>query len=234
MSADEKEKKRLEKQKKRDKKYRDIVYKGAKRVYDRGLSQMGEGNVSVRVKRKNEMYITPSQNDYATMTPEDVVHIDFNGEHLSKGRRASSEFLLHKVLYESRKKAKCAIHCHAKHAIMLAVAGKKLPLIIEEMAFFIGGEVNVTDYAASGSVELGEKVIEAMGDANAVLIRNHGLFVCGRDMDTTVKVALLVEKMAEVYLGALQLGSIDPLPPEKTKKWIDMFNALNRTAPRKK
>ncbi|MHA1341374.1 MAG: class II aldolase/adducin family protein [Promethearchaeota archaeon] len=230
-----KELKKLEKEKKKDLKYRKIVYEGAKAIFKAGLSQMGEGNISVRVKKKDEMYITPSQNDYENMKIEDVVHIKFDGTHISKGRRASSEYLLHKAIYEARPKVKCAIHCHPKHAVMMAVLGLKLPLIIEEMAFFIGGEVNVTEFAQSGEAELGDKVVEAMGETNAVFIRNHGLFVCGSDMQYTVKLAMLIEKMSEVYLGCLQLkdiAKVEPLSPDKTKKWIDMFNAVNRTAPR--
>lgn len=228
---DEQEQKRLEKERLQELEYRKIVLEGVKGVYAAGLSQMGEGNVSTRVKKKDEMFITPSQNDYATMTIEDVVHIKFNGEHLSKGRRASSEYMLHKAIYEARPKAICAIHAHPKHCVMLSVVGMKLPMIIEEMAFFIGGEVNVTEFAASGTEELGKVVAETMGNANAVLIRNHGLFVCARDMETAVKTAMLVEKMAEIYIGCVKLGNVTVMNTEQTKKWIEMFDALNRTAP---
>jgi len=227
----------LEKEKQKDLEYRKMVYEGAKSIFNAGLSQMGEGNVSVRVKKKDEMYITPSQNDYEKMTIDDVVHIKFDGTHLLSKRRASSEYLLHKAIYEARPKANCAIHCHPKHSIVMSILGLKLPLIIEEMAFFIGGEVNVSEFAQSGEEELGKKIIEAIGDTNAVFIRNHGLFVCGADMQYTVKLAMLIEKMSEIYLKCLELKDIvkvqvEGLSEDKTKKWIEMFNALNRTAPR--
>ncbi len=59
--------------------YRNMVVEGAKAVFEAGLVQYGEGNVSVRVKKQEECWITPSQNDYANFTAEEAVHIQFDG-----------------------------------------------------------------------------------------------------------------------------------------------------------
>ncbi|MEX2716648.1 MAG: class II aldolase/adducin family protein, partial [Candidatus Sigynarchaeota archaeon] len=50
------------------KEYKEQVVAGAKAIYNMGLVQFGEGNVSVRVKKTDEFFITPSQHDYAKMT----------------------------------------------------------------------------------------------------------------------------------------------------------------------
>ena len=94
---------------------------------------------------------------------------------------------------------------------MSPVAGKELPVIFEEMVVFIGGPVHLAEFAPSGSDELGQSVIAAMGDANACLLTNHGVLSCGRDIKGAVKTATLVEKMAKIYWGALTLGNANTL-----------------------
>ena len=215
--------------------YRALVLKGAKAIFNSGLVQFGEGNVSVRVKKSDEFFITPSQNDYETMTIDDVVHMKMDGTQLSAGKPTSSEYKLHVAIYEARPKVKCVIHTHSPYAGMLAVAKKELPVIFEEMVIFLGpGPVKVATYGQSGSDDLGKAVIEAMGDKNTCLMTNHAVVACGKDLEKTLKTVNLVEKMAMIYHGALQLGHVEVLPDEQVKKFADYFNGLFKTAPKRK
>jgi ribulose-5-phosphate 4-epimerase/fuculose-1-phosphate aldolase len=84
--------------------YRSEVVKGAKAIYKRGLVDFGEGNVSVRNGRKDELFITPSFNNYETLTDDQVVHIKFDGTALSKGKLPSTEATMHIMIYNSRPK----------------------------------------------------------------------------------------------------------------------------------
>lgn len=215
-------------------KYKKQVVTGAKAIFNAGLVQFGEGNVSVRIRKKDEFFITPSQNDYESLTVEDVVHMNFAGEKLSKGRPASSEANLHVAIYEARKKAKCVIHAHAPYAAMLSITGRELPPIFEEMLIFLGGTVKLAKYAPSGTVELGNNALESMGDLNCCLLANHSIVACGRDMEKTLKTVNLVEKMSKIYWGALQIGNVSIIPEEHQTKFKDYFKGLFSTAPRKK
>ncbi|MCP4763896.1 MAG: class II aldolase/adducin family protein [archaeon] len=233
---EEKRRKQEEKLNKLYEECRNTVFEGAKKIYEKGLVEFGEGNVSFRVKKKDEFFITPSQNDYANFSKEEIAHINFEGIPQSeRGRKASSEYLLHTAIYRSRKKTMCVIHNHSKYASMLAVAGKSLPTIIEEMAFLLGGDVPCTEFGESGSEALGEVVITAMNEAktNAVIVKNHGVVVCGKDLTSTVRAAMLVEKMAQIYIGSLSLGSVQGLPSNQLEKWIGLFNGMNSTVPKK-
>lgn len=215
--------------------YRAMVLAGARSIFNAGLVQFGEGNVSVRVKKSDEFFITPSQNDYETMTADDVVHMKMDGTPLSKGKPASSEYKLHVALYEARPKVSCVIHTHSPNAGMLSVAGMDLPVIFEEMVIFLGpGPVKVATYGQSGSDDLGKAVIDAMGDKNVCLMMNHAVVACGRDMEKTLKTVNLVEKMSAIYRGALQLGKVTALDEEQVRKFADYFKGLYSTAPRRK
>ena len=214
--------------------YRKQVVEGAKAIYENGLVQFGEGNVSVRVKQADEFFTTPSQNDYETFKPEEVVYMKFDGTQLSKGRPASSEYRLHVAIYQARPKVNCVIHTHSPYASMLSVAKKEIPVIFEEMVIFLGGPIRLAQYAPSGTDELGKNALEAMGDGNVCLLTNHGVVSCGRDLQKTIKAALLVEKMAHIYIGAFQLGHVEVVPDASLPKFMDYFKGLSSTTPLKK
>lgn len=214
--------------------YRNTVWKGAKTIFAANLVDFGEGNVSMRVKKRDEMFITPTQNDYATVQPEDVVHLTFEGTQLSKGRPASSEYRLHAAIYQARKKAKCVIHTHSVYACILGAANQKIPVLLEEMLIFLGGEIQVADYGRAGTDAIGEQALKAMGETNGVLMTNHGALVCGKDMQSAVKNAKLVEKLAQIYWGAAQLGSVQTVDKSNWQGFLDIFKGMSSTAPRKK
>ena len=220
---------------KKEKEYREIVLNGAKKIFKANLVEFGEGNVSVRVKKQDEMFITPTQNDYSTLKLDEIVHIQFDGTQLSKGRPASSEYRLHTSIYRARPKAKCIIHTHSIYACMLAAVKQKIPVLLEEMILFLGGEIEVADYTPAGTQEIGTVALKAMGDKNGVLLTNHGVLVCGKDMKSTVKNAQLIEKLSQIYWGASQIGKeIQTVDPKYWQKWLDLYKAMNSTVPRKK
>ncbi|MBN2153502.1 MAG: class II aldolase/adducin family protein [Candidatus Lokiarchaeota archaeon] len=216
------------------KEHKEQVVAGAKAIYNMGLVQFGEGNVSVRVKKADEFFITPSQNDYARMTVDDVVHLKMDGTQISQGKPTSSEYKLHVAIYRARPKVNCVIHTHSPYASMLGLALKEIPVIFEEMVIFLGGPVRRAPYTQSGTDDLGRAALEAMGDTNTCLLTNHAVVACGRDLDKAVKAASLVEKMAMIYWGALQAGHVETVPDDKIDKFKDMFKGLFSTAPRKK
>ncbi len=216
------------------KEYKEQVLAGAKAIYSMGLVQFGEGNVSVRVKKSDEIFITPSQNDYAKMTVNDVVHMKMDGTPISQGKPVSSEYKLHVAIYQARPKVNCVIHTHSPYASMLGIALKEIPAIFEEMVTFLGGPVRRAPYMQAGTDDLGKVALEAMGDTNTCLLTNHAVVACGRDLDKAVKAATLVEKMAMIYWGALQIGHVETVPEDKIEKFKDMFKGLFSTAPRKK
>jgi len=200
------------------------VLNGAKAIYYKGLVNDGEGNVSTRILKKEELFITPTFNKYEIMTIEDVVHLKFDGTQLSKGRCTSTEYRLHVAVYKARPKASCIIHTHSPYATMLSVARKKIPVLLEEMVAFLGGAVNVSEFGQAHIEDLGEKALRALGSTNAVLLANHGVLVCGRTMEHTVKMAELVEKMATIYWGSAQIGRPFLISKEAVK-FKDTFNS---------
>ena len=195
----------------------------SKEIYQRGLVNVGEGNISLRVKNQEEMIITPSMNNYLNPMPEDMVHITFEGKVLSPINNPSSEFFLHKYFYKQRSKVNCVIHTHSTYTSILAVQRKSLPMIFEEMGVFLGGGIQCSEYAKTGTEQLGKNALKAMGKQNAVILANHGLVIVGRSVKHCVFGAQLVEKMAKIYVTSISMGKVYEIPEEILSNLSDRF-----------
>ncbi len=188
------------------------VVKVAKAIYNKGLVEKWEGNVSIRYDEKEEFFITPSLNDYENLIKDDIVHMSFNGEILNNDKIPSSETEMHSMIYKTRNKVQCIIHTHSEYATILSIVHMKIPIIMEEQVILLGGSINVSKFETAHTKKIGKAAIETLGIKNAALLANHGVIVCGKTVEHTLKYAELVEKLAKIYWGALQIGDPYILP----------------------
>ncbi|MEJ2250465.1 MAG: class II aldolase/adducin family protein [Candidatus Lokiarchaeota archaeon] len=209
----------------------DLV-KGAKKLYSKGLNEDNEGNISIRVNSES-LLITPTANQYDTLTKDDIVHIDFEGNLLSSGKLPSTETKLHIALYNSRKKVNCVVHTHSSYASMLSILRKSIPIIMEEQVIYLGGSIDVAPYGEAHTEEVGELALKALGYKNGALLANHGVIVCGKSVIDTVKYAEFVEKLAKIYWGTLQIGNPYTLEDKDLTKFKHMFKSLFSNCSRK-
>ena len=111
------------------------------------------GNLSAR-KKMDQVVVTPTQKDYSTLTPTDLVVVDLEGNTVKEDSKRSSELPMHIQIYKSRTNVQTIIHTHAIYATVLAVTHSKLPVIIDESTIKLGGEIHVSKYAIAGTEEL--------------------------------------------------------------------------------
>ncbi len=189
-----------------------------------GLVAGASGNVSLLIPGDPPLVaITPSRVTYRRMTADDVPVIDFEYEPVFGDLPPSSESALHLAVYRARKDAKAVVHTHSVYATVCAVAGIEVPAVIDEVAVTVGGAVRVTDYAPPGTEELADKAVEALEGRSAALISNHGLVTLGKDLETAMDIAVLVERAAHISIITRLLGLQRPLPPEALAMEEELF-----------
>lgn len=201
----------------------------AKDMLRKGLVEGTAGNISAR-KEDGTIVITPSSVDYAEMQLDDLVVIDADGQTVSakEGRSASSEKLLHLACYRAYSDVGSVIHSHPVHATMFAVAHEAIPACIDEFSIFVGGDVRCTDYAASGTADVGEQAVKALEGRGAALIANHGMVAVGPRPSTVLHITALVERSAHIVWGARTLGSIHPLPEQVNDGFAAIYGYLRQ------
>ena len=191
-----------------------------------GLVAGASGNASLQLQGRAEgalVLITPSNRPYAQMGPEDLVVIDLGGEQIEGELMPSSETALHLKLYKTRPDIRVVVHTHSIFASVAAVAGMAIPPVVDEMVIKVGGSVDVAEYAFPSSEELAERACLALGERNAVLLRNHGMVGVGGTPAEALEVCRLVERVAQIFVFASLLGKASPLPPEIIKIERELF-----------
>lgn len=201
------------------------VLAAAKELLEKGLVEGTAGNISAR-QEDGTICITPSSLDYREMTLEDLVVISPAGEVVSGTRPPSSEKLLHLACLAAYEDIATVIHSHAVHASMFAVAQQPLPACIDEFSVYVGGDVRCTEYAMSGTDELGEQAVKALEGRGAALIANHGMVAVAPTVKKAMHITALVERSAKIIWGARQLGAVHHLPEKVDANFASVYQYL--------
>ena len=186
------------------------------------------GNLSARVH--GGLLITPSRMDYDTMRPDDLVVVSLEGERLEGARLPSSEMEVHRQIYVRRPDIGAVIHTHSFYATALSCARRCVPVIVEEQSQVVGDELRCTNYVPAGQHrQLGEEVAGALGESNGVLLANHGVVACGRDLADALLTAQVVERVAHMWLLAQAAGGAVPIPGEHVRserdRWLHKYGS---------
>ena len=194
---------------------RKTVLEAAVKISEKGLVVGTSGNISLRLPARGKrqlIAITPTSRHYDTLKIDDIPIIDFDGNNVDGSLPPSIETPLHIGIYQARKDVNAIIHTHSVFASAAAVAGFDIPVILEDQAAILGGEIKTAGYTLSGTPEQLTNALAALGDRNAVLLANHGAVGTGRSMRDAFTACELIEKTARVYFLALSAGKVNQLP----------------------
>ncbi len=191
----------------------------------RELTVGSSGNISVRVSDE-KIVVTPSGISFEAMSPEDLIVVDIHGNVVEGDRNPSIELPMHLTIYRNRSDVNAIIHAHTIFCSALAATHTSIPPILDEMVLYIGGEISVAEYALPGSEELARNTLKALGNKKAVILANHGVVVCGRDLRDALEVLLRVERIARIYILARLIGEPKRLPNEAIEHEMEMYELL--------
>ena len=171
-----------------------------------GLNQGASGNVSMRSRAG--FLITPSGQNMAALTADDMVEMSLAGDVLEAGR-PSSEWRFHRDIYATFPTAEAIVHAHSPFAVALACLRRDIPSFHYLVAMAGGVDIRCAAYATFGTQALSDAVLAALQNRRACLMANHGLVAWGRSLSAALALANEVEALCGQYLHACQIG--DPV-----------------------
>ena len=191
-----------------------------------GLNRGSTGNLSVRVG--DQWLVTPSGIAAQDLSPQSMVHMDFNGEPTGSGK-PSSEWRFHRDILVSRTDVGAIVHTHSRFATAFACLHREIPAFHYMVAIAGGDNIRCAPYALFGTQDLSDHAIEALRDRKACLLGNHGLIALGADLKKAVAVAIEVESLCEQYWTALQLGEPTILDALQMQAVHEKFKTYGQT-----
>ena len=212
---------------------RELVVEYGKKMSAARLSTGTSGNISIYNAEKGLMAISPSGIDYFSTRPEDVVITDLDANIVDGDKKPSSEWGLHTTFYRHKPHARAVVHTHSMYCTTFAVLGQP----IRAVHYVIGDagvpEVPCAPYRTFGTLELAEAAIEVCGKSDAVLLGNHGLVTCGKDIKSAYGLACNMEYIAELQYRAMCIGKPNIVSDEEMADVMERFKSYGQPGAKK-
>ena len=172
-----------------------------------GLVVLTWGNVSARDLESGLVAIKPSGVPYDTMTPEDMVVVDIDGNKIEGDLNPSSDLPTHLYLYKQYPTLGGIVHTHSTYATAFAQSGREItPYGTTHADAFYGAvpcsrELSDEEIAEEYEWNTGKVIAETVTDADAIpaiLVKNHGVFTWGSTPEKAVENAVTLEEVAKM------------------------------------
>lgn len=186
-----------------------IVYEANMLLPKYNLVTFTWGNVSGIDREKGLIAIKPSGVEYEKLRPEDMVIVDMEGKVVEGDLNPSTDMPSHVEFYKAFPKIGGAVHTHSPWATSWAQAGRSIPCYGTTHADYMYGEIPCLRCLTKEELDAGyEKntgvlITEYFKDKDyiampAVLCKNHGPFAWGKDPETAVHNAMVLEEVAKM------------------------------------
>jgi len=187
------------------------------------------GNVSGIDREKNLVVIKPSGVEYDTMTVDDMVVVDLEGNVMEGKWKPSSDTPTHLVLYKAFENIGGIVHTHSRWATSWAQAGRGIPAYGTTHGDYFYGEIPCTrkmtieEIEGEYEKETGKVIVETFDgrsadDIPAALVYSHGPFAWGTDPENAVHNAVVLEELA--FMAA----QTETLHPNVTKMQQELLD----------
>jgi L-ribulose-5-phosphate 4-epimerase len=206
------------------------VWHANQNLVKNGLVILTWGNVSGIDREREIIAIKPSGVSYESLKTEDIVLVDLKGNIIEGTLNPSSDTATHLVLYRAFKEIQGISHTHSAYATMFAQACLEIPCLGTTHADSFASSIPVTRFINKEEVDrnyeesTGQVIIERFKDMSpmeipAVLVAGHGPFTWGASPEKSVENSIILEEVAKMTVGTLQLNSeVNPLPDYIQKK----------------
>jgi ribulose-5-phosphate 4-epimerase/fuculose-1-phosphate aldolase len=174
-----------------------------------GMDDLLATHISARVPGKEEHFlINPYGLLFSQVTASNLIKVDIEGNIISDTPWGINPagFVIHSAIHGARPDVVCIIHTHTVAGMAISCLEEGLlPLSQKSLRFY--NRIAYHDYEGkSDDLDERARLVRDIGDRNALILRNHGLLVCGATIGRAYHMMLNLEKSCKVQLEAMQSG----------------------------
>jgi len=195
-----------------------------------GHDDMDLGHLSVRSPDHPDWMIIKGKGlCLSEIQPDDLVTVDFSYRKIDGRRELHGELPIHIEIYKARKDVHSIVHTHPLYSTAFSATEQILrPINNEGVLFakplpFFDRETDLIVAPAQGA-----SLSETLGDAKAVIMKNHGITVVGESIEQAAVYAYLLEKTIKIFFVAKVFGDPQWTDDEEAAKKADHIFGGNR------
>lgn len=169
------------------------------------------------------------------VTPESLVKVDLNGtvilDETGMGINPAG-YVIHSAIHGARHDVGCVMHTHTAAGVAVSAQEHGL-LMLSQHAMRFHRRLSYHDYEGVAlDMDEQKRLIADLGSTNAMILRNHGLLVCGEDVADAFDAMFYLERACQIQVNALAGGTkvIEPSSAiaEKVALQFDKRERLSR------
>ncbi len=180
------------------------------RLFDHlGWTELIFNHITLRVDEAGEgsearYLINPFGLHYAEVTPLNLIRTDIGGNSQSESAYTVNKagFVIHSAVHAARPDAHCIMHVHTTAGC--AVASKEEGLRHDNFySAMMYGDVAYHDYeGVTTNLDEQPRLVRSLGQANHLILRNHGLLAAGPDIPTAFNRLWTLQRACEIQLAS--------------------------------
>lgn len=225
------------------------------RIFDHlGWTELIYNHITVRLPvsvsgHETHFLINPFGLNYDEVTASNLVKVDLQGRIIGDSAWSVNPagFTLHSAIHSGIANAHCVMHTHttAGSAVACSEAGLSTDNFYAAM---LHNRLAYHDFEGiTVHADEGPRVVRSIGNAQAVILRNHGLLSWGVDIPQALAYLWTLQRACEIQVTGAALGPTRPVSEAVQKKSSadalqfdtrygagrDVFHALQRQIDRK-
>jgi len=184
-----------------------------------GHGDMTLGHMSLRDPDDRGAWIKRSGISFAEVRgPDDFVLVGYDGTILAGSGARHAEWPIHTEIYRARPEIQSVAHTYPFYASVLGATAAPIAAATRESCYFEG---RVARYSVTSNLitttALGSGLAEALGPHYAVLMHNHGVTFCGRNIPECLVIGLMLERVCSVMV-TLNASGLDWSPAREAEE----------------
>ncbi len=181
-----------------------------------GWSDLIFTHISARIPGpEHHFLINPYGMLFEEVTASSLIKIDQQGEKLSESPHPVNRagFVIHSAVHAAREDAGCVLHTHTRAGVAVsAQACGVLP--ISQQSTFVLASLGYHTYEGVALHDAEKPRLQAdLGQANHLMLRNHGLLVVGSSIAEAFLLMYNFESTCQIQLAAQAGGALTEVDP---------------------
>lgn len=187
----------------------------AYRIFGRFRFDMGgAGHITARDPEwTDHFWVNPFGIHFTKIRVSDLMLVNHKGEIVQPPAKVKpwlnqAAFAIHSRLHQARPDVNGAAHSHSLYGKAFAALGRRLDPISQDSAAFFESHSIFEDFTGVVyDTSEGDRIADALGNHNAVILRNHGLLTVGQSVEAAIWRYLAMENACQTQLLAMAAGT---------------------------